>query len=116
MTSRLDRLIAASQANIDFPEKFHDAAMRWAKLDGKAHQLEELKTAVLAKKAKALGGDLSVAAAEREVRAGQEWHDFVSEITQARIAANEAKGEMDYWRMKFQAWLVAQDHAREQAA
>ena len=38
----LDRLIDA--ANADLPERFHEAAQNWARLDGKARELEEIQS------------------------------------------------------------------------
>ncbi len=117
-------------AGMDIPEQLRVFAQAWADADAKAYELdakarskEDSKSAVLAKRCKALGGNLSIAAAEREVKAAQEWHDFLVEIEQAyrsaaaaRHEANKARGELDYWKAKFAAWLVGQNHAREMAA
>lgn len=106
----------AAVAGMDIPEQLRVFAVKWADADAKAYELEEKKTAELARRCKALGGDLSIAAAEREVKASQAWHDHIGEIARARHAANAARGELDYWKSKFEAWLVAQAYAREIAA
>ncbi len=85
----------------DLAERYREQAVRWATLDGHARKLEEMKTPELAKRVKAQG-DKAVAAAERDVRASQEWHDLVSETVQARTSANLAWAEMDYLRLKLQ--------------
>jgi hypothetical protein len=103
MISSLDRLIDA--ANADLPERFREAALKWARLDGRARELEEGKARAFAKRARTLTG-LSVAAAEREVKSSPEWHDIETEAAQARTEANVALGEVDYLRMKFRAWLA----------
>ena len=113
----LDAAVRLAQiAGMDIPEQLRVFALAWAAADAKAYELEEKKTAELAKRCKALGSDLSVAAAEREVKATQSWHDHIGEIARARYEANKARGELDYWKAKFEAWLVAQSHAREIAA
>ena len=81
-------------------EEFRKAATAWAKSDGRARQLEEMKPAVLAKRMKALG-DIPVAAAKRDVEASQEWADFLTEMVQARTQANIERGEMEYLFLKF---------------
>jgi hypothetical protein len=108
------RLTAAM--GMDIPEQFARFGREWARADAKFYELNERKSAELARRAKALGGDLSVTAAEREVKASQAWHDFVSEIARAKYEANAAKVEMDYFAMKMQAWLTTQMHAREAEA
>lgn len=106
----------AQVAGMDIPEQLRTFALAWAEADAKAYELEEKKTAELAKRCRALDGDLSIAAAEREVKASQSWHDHIAAIARARHEANKARGELDYWKAKFSAWLVQQGHAQEIAA
>ena len=87
-------------ATEDVAERFRVIAKAWAKSDGRARQLEEMKSAVLARRMKALG-DKPIAAAERDVKASQEWADFLTEMVQARVQANTERGEMEYLHMKF---------------
>ena len=115
--SSLDAVARLAQASgMDIPEQLRTFAIAWADADAKAYELEAKKDAVLNRWAKELAGDLSVAAAEREVKASQRWHDHIGDIARARHEANKARGELDYWKAKFEAWLVAQAHAREIAA
>lgn len=103
MISRLDRLIDA--ASMDLPERFRDAAQEWVRLDARARDLEEGKPHWFAKRCRALTG-MSVAAAEREVKASDEWRDVEREARQACTDAHNAHAEMEYLRMKFQQWHV----------
>lgn len=89
------------QEGISFADQYRQQAEAWARSDGNARKLEAMKDAVLFKKMKALG-DKPIAAAERDVKASQEWHDFITEMVQARTSANEALGEMTYLQMKFE--------------
>lgn len=90
---------------IPVSEQWRLAAREYARLDGKARTLESLKDHLLARKARALskpedGKELSIAAAEREVKATQEWRDFLQEKDDARTVANEARAEMESLQMK----------------
>lgn len=84
-------------------EQYRLAAKAWVDLDGAARLLEETKTAVLAQRMKALG-DIPAAHAEREVKASQEWSDFIAGMVKARTDANLAKVRMEWTRMKFMEW------------
>ena len=53
-------------------ERYRLAAKQWARLDGAASLLEELKTAFLSKRKLALG-DMPDNKAEKQVRASVEW-------------------------------------------
>lgn len=101
MISRLDRLVDA--ASLDLPEQYRAAALEWARLDGQARDLEDGKGYWFAKRCRAMTG-MSVAAAEREVTASDEWRDIEKEAGRARTEANNAAAERDYLRMKFQQW------------
>lgn len=85
-------------------EQYRLAAKQWVELDGAARMLEETKTAVLAQRKKALG-DMPDSHAEREVKASEEWADFIKHLVEARTAANLAKVRMEWCRMKFSEWL-----------
>lgn len=93
------------QQPIPISDQYRAAARDWARTDGAARALEELKTSVLAKMMKALaGGDKPppLAAAERDVKSSQEWHDFVTEMVMTRTSANLARVEMDTLMMRHQ--------------
>jgi len=91
--------------NIPVSEQYRLAALKWARLDGHARELEASKDHVMAKKAREVGKgeqgkEPSIAGAEREVKATQFWADFRTEIEQARTSANEARAEMEALQMR----------------
>ena len=92
-------------------EQFRVVAKEWVQLDGAARMFEETKTAVLSQKMKALG-DIPATHAEREVKASEEWTDFITRLVAARTAANLAKVKMEYMRMKFSEWQAMDATAR----
>ena len=94
--------VAKAVANLaaDHAEQFRTMGRKWTESDGRARKLKEMKEHVLAKRAKAMG-DRPVAAAERDVKASQEWADFLTEMVQARTQANRELIEVEYLHMKF---------------
>ncbi len=97
--------IAAPSDHNQLPsERFRVSAKDWVEKDGAARLLEESKTAILAQKMKALG-DKPAAHAERDVKASEEWADYIRTMVNARTAANLAKVRTDYFRMKFSEWI-----------
>lgn len=92
-------------------EQFRVVAKQWVELDGAARMFEETKTAVLSQKMKRLG-DKPAAHAERDVKASEEWQDFIIRLVEARTAANLAKVKMEYVRMKFSEWQAMDATAR----
>ena len=92
-------------------EQFRVIAKDWVTLDGAARLLEETKTATLAQKMKALG-DIPAAHAEREVKATQEWRDFIKQMVDTRTQANLKKVHMEYIRMKEREQQSAEANAR----
>ena len=91
------------RVNLHPSEQYRLAAKAWVELDGAARLLEETKTAVLAQRMKALG-DMPAAHSEREVKASEEWGDFIRHMVEARTRANLAKVRLEYVRMKFMEW------------
>lgn len=83
-----------------FSEQYRIASKDWVDKDGAARMLEETKTAVLSQKMKALG-DVPAAHAERDVKASEEWHDWIKGMVAARTAANLAKARLKYVEMKY---------------
>lgn len=79
------------------------AAKAWVELDGAARLLEETKSAVLAQRQKAMG-DIPAAHSEREVKASEEWLEFIKAMVNHRTNANMAKVRMEWCRMKFMEW------------
>jgi hypothetical protein len=84
--------------------------LRAADLDSAARMLEEGKSAVLAQRMAALG-DMPVSKAELAVKASTFWADYIKGLVRARTAANRAKIEVEYERMRF--WESSQDRADE---
>jgi hypothetical protein len=97
-------IAAPSDHNQPPSERFRISAKDWVSKDGAARLLEESKTAVLAQRMKAYG-DKPVAHAERDVKASEEWADYIKKMVDARTAANLAKVRTDYMRMKFSEWI-----------
>lgn len=86
--------------NWPLSEQFRLVAKEWIEADSAARLLEETKTAVLAQRMKALG-DVPAAHAERDVKASEQWHDFIDKMVRARTAANLKKLQLEYMRMRF---------------
>lgn len=61
--------------------------------------LEETKSAVLSQRMSALG-DMPKSHAEMQVKASEDWSDFIAEMVTARRSANLLKVQMEYIRMK----------------
>lgn len=91
-------------SNLPPSEQYRVAALHWVELDGAARLLEESKTAVLAQRMKALG-DKPAAHAERDVKASEEWRDYIGKLVKARTSANAAKVAMEFARMRFSEWI-----------
>ncbi len=87
-------------SNMPLSEQFRIAAKAWVDLDSAASLLEETKSAVLSQKMAALG-DMPVSRAELNVKASEEWTDFVTKMVKAREAASLAKVRLEWIRMKF---------------
>jgi hypothetical protein len=91
------------RSNLPWSEQFRLAAKAYVELDKAATMLEEMKSAVLSQKMKALG-DIPVSHAEREVKASAEWQDYIERLIDARTQANLRKYQLEYLKMKFQEW------------
>lgn len=92
-------------------EQYRLAAKDWVAKDAAADILEQTKSSVLAQQMLACG-DLAVNRAEMQVKASQEWRDFIKSMINAREAANLAKVKLEYVRMKFSEWQSAEATAR----
>ena len=82
-------------------EVYREAAMRWADLDAAARMLEESKSAVLSRLMSDYG-DIPVSKAELKVKASDYWQDYIDKMVRAKTAANKARIEMEFCRMR--AW------------
>lgn len=90
-------------SNTPLSEQFRLAARDWVDKDSAASMLEETKSAVLSQRMAALG-DMAVSKAELQVKASQEWREFVAGMVRARTSANLAKVKLEWIRLKFNEW------------
>ena len=100
--------------NIPISEQWQKAAQHWVELEAAASLLEDTKSSVLSQ-LMLQSTEKSVAAKEMVVKASPGWLDHVRKIGEARRAANLAKVEADYLRMKMQEWISADANHRLQA-
>ena len=84
-------------------EQFRLIAKKWVDADSAASLLEETKSAMLARMMSAFG-DIPVNRAELNVKASEEWLDFITKMVKAREVANMSKVRLEYIRMKFSEW------------
>lgn len=100
--------------NRPISEQFRLAAKDWVEKDSAARLLEESKSAVLAQRM-AAEGDIPAAHSERNVKASEEWRDYLRKMNDARTAANLAKVKMEWLRMRFSEWQSAEANKRTEA-
>ena len=91
------------RSNIPWSDQYGAVAKEWVTLDGAARMLEESKSAVQSQMMKALG-DKPAAHAERDVKASDEWADYIKKMVEARTQSNLKKVHMEFIRMKFMEW------------
>lgn len=65
--------------------------------------LEDTKSAVLSQMMLKLG-DMPVSKAEMQVKASDEWGDFIHKMVEARKKANLLKVQLEYIRMRSSEW------------
>jgi hypothetical protein len=87
-------------SNEPVSEQFRIVAKEWVDADAAASLLEEMKSATLSQKMQALG-ELPVSKAEMQVKASEEWANYIESMTSARKRANLLKVKMEYLRMRF---------------
>jgi hypothetical protein len=93
-------------------EVYREAYERWVAADAAARLLDETKSSVFAQRvleAMRSAPGVSMSKAEIEVRASAEWRDYLIKMTNAKTAANKAKIEVEFHRMKY--WEATQDRA-----
>lgn len=93
-------------------EQFRLVAKKWVDADSAASLLEETKSAMLARMMSAFG-DIPVNRAELNVKASEEWLDFITKMVKARERAALLKVQLEYIRMRFNEW---QSHAANRRA
>lgn len=98
-------------SNQPLSEQYRIVGKEWAAADGAARMLEETKTAVLSQMKMRLG-DIPDNRAEKQVKASDEWHDFVSRMVNAREHANLKKVQLEYIKMKSFEWQAHNANSR----
>jgi hypothetical protein len=84
-------------------EQYRVIAKKWVDADSAASILEETKSAVLARKMLELG-DMPVSKAEMNVKASDDWREFITGMVKAREKAALLKVQLEYIRMRFSEW------------
>jgi hypothetical protein len=95
-----------------WPERFRIASEDWVDKESAASLLEETKSAVLSQRMIAYG-DIPVSHAERQVKASEEWLDYVTKMVKAREAANRARVNIEYIKMRY--WEESGQNATRRA-
>lgn len=99
-------------------EQYRLVAKAWVDIDGAARMLEELKTTKLEQAKQALilaEGDMPDSHAERRVKAGPDWEQYIRDMVQARTDANLKRVHMEYLKMKEREQQSAEANARHEA-
>ena len=86
-------------SNQPLSEQYRVIAKKWVDADNAARLLEETKSAVLSERMAALG-DVPVSHAERDVKASDEWKEFIAKMVSTRSEANRLKLHLEYIRMR----------------
>jgi 23S rRNA maturation mini-RNase III len=89
--------------NLPLSEQFRIVAKKYVDADAAANMLEESKSAFLANLMLAQG-DMPVSRAEMNVKASDQWSDYIGKMVRAREQAALLKVQLEYLRMKFQEW------------
>jgi len=89
--------------NLPLSEQYRVVAKSWVDADAAASLLEETKSAVLSKMMQTQG-DMPVSRAEMNVKASDDWREFVTKMVEAREKAALLKVKLEYILMKFHEW------------
>lgn len=92
-----------ASSNLPLSEVYRITAKEWVEADAAASLLEETKSAVLSQHMKALG-DIPVSKAELMVKSTADWHQFLTNMVEARKQANLLKVKLEWVRMRFMEW------------
>lgn len=90
-------------SNQPISEEYRIVAKQWVDAEAAASLLEDTKSAVLAQKMAALG-DMPVSKREMQVKASNDWTDFIEKMVEARKKANFLKVQLEYIRMRSGEW------------
>lgn len=100
-------------AHVPLSEQYRLIASDWVAADAAANLLEESKSSYLAKRMAALG-DMPVSRAEMQVKASEDWADYIAKMVHARERASLLKVETEFVRMQFQEWNSAEATRRSE--
>jgi len=100
--------------NAPLSEQFRRAADIWVDAEAAASLLEDTKSAFLSQQMQQHAA-LAVNRAEQIVKSSRAWTDYVEKMVQARKAANRAKVQLEYLRMKFNEWQSEEANKRVEA-
>jgi predicted hydrolase (HD superfamily) len=98
--------MAAPSSNLSWSEQYRLVAKEYVALKAAADLLEECKSATLAKRMSALG-DMPVSRAEMQVKASDEWSEYLRVMVSSREQAELKRVQLKYLEMKFQEWSSA---------
>lgn len=90
-------------------EEFRIVAKKWIEADAAARLREELKTTTMEQMKQDLietEGDMPDSHAERRVKSGKNWEEYIRQMVEARTDANRLKAQMEFIRMR---WNEIQD-------
>ena len=99
-----------NQADL-FLEEYRTAAHAAGRL-GEAEHAEELRKITLSN-AIATATETSVSKAEHLARAGKEYRDTITALYKAKVAAAEAKAQLDYLGKRWEKWRTQEASFRE---
>lgn len=80
-------------------DRYREAGEDWADKEAAAQMLEDSKSSVMAQWQTELG-DMPVNRAEQTIKASARWREYIMDAVNARQAANKAKINLEYVRMK----------------
>jgi len=83
----------------ELSKKFWECSQKFLEHNKTASFLEEMKSATLSQMMMKLG-DIPVSKAEMQAKASPEWAEYIKMMTESRAAANEAKLQLEYIRMR----------------
>ena len=98
-------------SNQPISEQFRIVAKSWVEANTAADMLEDCKSAVLSQQMAALG-DMPVSRAEMEIKASNDWTEYLRRMVEARGKANLLKVKCEYLRMRFQEQSSAEASKR----
>lgn len=99
--------------DVPVSEQYRLAARDWVEVDAAARMLEEGKTTYLAQQ-KARLGEMPDSKAERIVKSSPEWADYIKKMVNAKTAANRAKVELDFLKMRHMERTSEEANARSE--